>query len=1012
MVVSEKRWIESSIFSKSFKVEGKANDVDVQHDIDEYLDYLFRHLFSNLRGSSNPSLLNICFGVTLTNEIKSATKDVPYLSEKEEVFFKIPTDISTGSLKESLNSLMSPDQLEGESGMWSEEADKRINCTRRYRLTDLSNCIIFSLKRFEYVSGNRKKVNSKFSFPLSLNMKEWVEDSSRPGDYYEYELSGIIVHAGNSETGHYYSFIKQADDSGKMHWYRFDDVSVEPWNVKNIERDCFGGTEENKNACVLFYQRKQPSEVFWDETENIEGIPKRLYQEVQRENMALFQDRQYFNYTYSEFMLQMSWKLPTALVNYKRPNNSRNDPFTHFQILTRYLLEILIHSGEKSLFSRFVPVMRSIFNGNSDCARYFLLFTLKASGSEIHSTYPHDCNILKKVLLECKEEHLRISFVDLVVAALAVLSPREWKEKVWGKPKILKDETIYGTSLNPGDEMEGFSVCCQVMQSLFTMIDASRSVWPQFKQYFEIIRDFAMMDFYHRDYLREQFVIRELHDYFMNSRSGRPRAPIMDSDYFPDLRNFQEILEVILRGAKTERFPPNIEDDDFYRTPWSMPSRLNAQLHPHELSHLYDTKLFFHMIEMDYNYESMSRVVRHVCWNCEERSTKVVLTLVENIKSQVTEYKMMHIVPTKLNALLKTLHAVLSLNDTLKSQRIHWTLSPHKIHYESHHGITDTTGLLGVLRSEDKQVTQLMSFILYLALQNKTDLVSEPMHSVYSYLIHRRSEVYWMKDYLTSKIEASNEQLPKGISEKDYEVAVKELLDTPFINYPITPNALFAIVSKLCEESSMLDDIPPFWKTQEVTYLKQIEELKARIEREKAAIAELQESLANAQKNSRATYPDIPPPDENGVWKNGTKTATQQNQTVAGHRRATSDPIPETVVAESQAIVVAGPSPRVPPRPNHPIPVPMGTNPANPPVYGPHRPNSPVNSPSPSTEDPAEPNNAKSLIQKMKEIFSDYDEGLLKIALKAANWDTERAVDNMFDSNRVAEYQRQAHLGS
>jgi uncharacterized UBP type Zn finger protein len=31
----------------------------------------------------------------------------------------------------------------------------------------------------------------------------------RSPSYYEYELSGILVHRGGSESGHYYSFIKE-----------------------------------------------------------------------------------------------------------------------------------------------------------------------------------------------------------------------------------------------------------------------------------------------------------------------------------------------------------------------------------------------------------------------------------------------------------------------------------------------------------------------------------------------------------------------------------------------------------------------------------------------------------------------------------------------------------------------------------------------------------------------------------------------------------------------------------
>jgi len=63
-----------------------------------------------------------------------------------------------------------------------------------------------------------------------------------------------------------------------------------------------------------------------------------------------------------------------------------------------------------------------------------------------------------------------------------------------------------------------------------------------------------MMDYYHRDYIRNLCLFRRFHDYFMNNpQNGRIRVTIMDADNFPDLREFYEILEIVICGAVKER---------------------------------------------------------------------------------------------------------------------------------------------------------------------------------------------------------------------------------------------------------------------------------------------------------------------------------------------------------------------------------------------------------------------------------------------------------------------------
>jgi hypothetical protein len=69
-------------------------------------------------------------------------------------------------------------------------------------------------------------------------------------------LVGVLVHTGNAENGHYYSFIKERSKksdilshSGEFssnsrnlgQWFCFNDRVVKPFNPELIPEECFGG---------------------------------------------------------------------------------------------------------------------------------------------------------------------------------------------------------------------------------------------------------------------------------------------------------------------------------------------------------------------------------------------------------------------------------------------------------------------------------------------------------------------------------------------------------------------------------------------------------------------------------------------------------------------------------------------------------------------------------------------------------------------------------------------------
>jgi ubiquitin C-terminal hydrolase len=127
---------------------------------------------------------------------------------------------------------------------------------KRTLIKTLPNTLIIHLKRFEFNLDTMRKVklNDYCEFPMALNMFPYTTEAfddfsmeveeekegmitshcitkqlnmfikeneeneeneesikvkqTKPAEYYTYSLVGVLVHSGNADGGHYYSFIK------------------------------------------------------------------------------------------------------------------------------------------------------------------------------------------------------------------------------------------------------------------------------------------------------------------------------------------------------------------------------------------------------------------------------------------------------------------------------------------------------------------------------------------------------------------------------------------------------------------------------------------------------------------------------------------------------------------------------------------------------------------------------------------------------------------------------------
>ena len=125
-------------------------------------------------------------------------------------------------------------------------------------------------------------MSNKVEFPTLLNLEPYTREglklredenyvpseeekyATKPKEYYEYKLKGVVVHRGTAAYGHYYSYINHKGDK----WLEFNDSNIKDFDHRKIPIECFGGKESEEsgefwskgdtsstNAYILVYER-------------------------------------------------------------------------------------------------------------------------------------------------------------------------------------------------------------------------------------------------------------------------------------------------------------------------------------------------------------------------------------------------------------------------------------------------------------------------------------------------------------------------------------------------------------------------------------------------------------------------------------------------------------------------------------------------------------------------------------------------------------------------------------
>ncbi|KAF2875102.1 hypothetical protein BDV95DRAFT_665713 [Massariosphaeria phaeospora] len=303
-------------------------DINIQMDADEFYNLLFDQWEGQMLTPESKQLFRSFYGGQTVNQIKS--KECEHVSERVESFFVVQCDVQgKANLQESLQAFVEGDVMEGDNKYKCESCGgKFVDAVKRTCLKDVPDNLIFHLKRFDFdlVEMRRAKINDYFEFPTCIDVSPYnvahLSDPSKPRQEDLFELVGVLVHSGNSENGHYYSYIRERPcPSGSMtSWFEFNDRDVDTFDHRCIPYHAFGGLSDDPvprqqkhfSAYMLFYQRK--AAIDNDHCQYISSprsgapkvpIPPPVENEIKADNEAFVREYSLYDPNHSRFIKQI-----------------------------------------------------------------------------------------------------------------------------------------------------------------------------------------------------------------------------------------------------------------------------------------------------------------------------------------------------------------------------------------------------------------------------------------------------------------------------------------------------------------------------------------------------------------------------------------------------------------------------------------------------------------------------------------------------------------------------------
>ncbi|XP_060232828.1 probable ubiquitin carboxyl-terminal hydrolase FAF-X isoform X1 [Meriones unguiculatus] len=448
-------------FWQQFRLWGEPINLREQHDALEFFNSLVDSLDEAFKALGHPAMLNKVLGGSFADQ--KICQGCPHRYECEESFTTLNVDIRNHqNLLDSLEQYIKGDLLEGANAYHCEKCDKKVDTVKRLLIKKLPSVLAIQLKRFDY-DWEREcaiKFNDYFEFPRELDMEPYTvagvtkleDDCVDPQTHLikqneqsesvisgctKYRLVGVLVHSGQANGGHYYSYIIQRNgkDSKRGRWFKFDDRDVTECKMdddEEMKNQCFGGEYMGEvfdqmmkrmsyrrqkrwwNAYILFYERMDVA----DENETSELIVNRPHQimspaierSVWKQNIKFLHNQMQYSLEYFQFIK----KLLTCNAVFLKPTpgqdcllpEAEDITMISIQLAARFLFTTGFHTKK---------IVRGHANDWYDALCILLRHSKNVRFWFVHNVLFNVSNRFSKYLLECPSAEIRGTFAKLIV---------------------------------------------------------------------------------------------------------------------------------------------------------------------------------------------------------------------------------------------------------------------------------------------------------------------------------------------------------------------------------------------------------------------------------------------------------------------------------------------------------------------------------------------------------------------------------------------------------------------
>ncbi|XP_053506433.1 ubl carboxyl-terminal hydrolase 18 [Ictalurus furcatus] len=221
-----------------------------QHDADEVFHAILNLIQKQMSDQQIAAEITNLYKIEV--EGRSRCLECENVHRVPTFFLRLPLHLHDGenTLEDCLKMFFESQKLEGSEAFYCVKCERKTPTDQGQKLVSLPSILCIHLKRFRSNRDFTKKLNTKVSFPETINMAEMLPEERSKASESRYRLYAVIVHSGTAMTGHYTAYIYSKESK----WCYVDDSDVTQVCWETVQETYGGQGRFSGTAYMLLYR--------------------------------------------------------------------------------------------------------------------------------------------------------------------------------------------------------------------------------------------------------------------------------------------------------------------------------------------------------------------------------------------------------------------------------------------------------------------------------------------------------------------------------------------------------------------------------------------------------------------------------------------------------------------------------------------------------------------------------------------------------------------------------------